>query len=132
MLVALDMARTYARASSFDTESIAEVGFEFPFGLCEAPVSGRYFYAIALPTILAHGFFRPAPELQSLRPGAPSRYLPGREWEAYEPTAEEAELLRRFTRTKDSTLRRGRERRAKFRAALGDRKSHGENKKIRN
>ena len=120
-LVLIDMIRVYFKVSSSDTRRLDGEGLFYTYEQCQVEVSSKYLYGTALPLIQAHGFFRFAPELKSLRPGSPKPYLPSRDWETYKPTDEAAKQGREFQLKKEHSLWRDKQRRTKFRASLNDR-----------
>lgn len=120
-LVLLAWIRVYHKASGADMTEL-EDGFEYVWAVCDEDVSEGAFYR-ARKRICLLGFFEQPPDIQSLRPGAPARFTPSREWLRYRATGEEAKAIARHNKTKKDRLRRAQRRRTKFRAEMGSDKN---------
>lgn len=112
-LVLQEMIRAYYQASNYDKADISHTGFIFTYSQCLEDVDETTFRK-ARKTLCAKGFFRKAPHLKELRPGAPDRYLPSTEWRAYVPSARECQARQRREQRKKASIARAKRRRADF------------------
>lgn len=112
-LILIDMIRAYNHASSGDKVSIAASGFRYTFGDCRE-LADNHSFVDARRRICEHGFFRQAVELQAMKVGAPSVFLPSKEWRNFIPRGADARRLQSRIKRKAATLRRNRERKTAF------------------
>ena len=127
-LVLLDMLRLYNKASAGDKE-YPDGGFNYVWQVCLENVSENYFYS-ARTRLCDLGFFDHPPEIQEMRPAAPTRFLPSREWSKYEATASEAKTLAKRNSEKKDRIRKKKRRRTDFRSSMGDNENRSSPKKV--
>lgn len=112
-IVLNDMLRIYFRASSWESRDLADVGFQYAFGVCDANVSEHTFER-ARKQIVKHGFFETPPELQNCRLACSAgRYVGSEKWRTYKPNSKEDSELRRRTAARERRLERTKENRRK-------------------
>lgn len=108
-----DWIECYNRASNNDRMDILDIGFAYSWGHCRIDVSERTFRS-ARRSIARRGWFRCPPQIQSLRPGSPSRFIPSQDWERYEPTALELQTRQRREKAKAGRIRRAKLRKSQY------------------
>ena len=117
-LVLLDMIRVYRKASSGD-KVYPKGGFQYVWEVCEEDVSESAFYRIRQ-RLVAVGFFSCPAEIQSMRAGAATRFLPSRDWTNFMAKGIEAKKLAERNRSKKKRLSAKQRRLTDHRTSLGD------------
>ena len=122
-LILIDMIRVYGKASAGDYETLSE-GIEYTWSVCLEIVAEATFHR-ARKRICDIGFFESPLDIQSLRPGAPTRFMPSRKWAKCVATQSDANRLAKHNKAKKKRIREKQRRRSRFRSQIGNQ----ENKK---
>lgn len=119
-LILEDLIRVYLKTSNLGKEHL-ESGFEYTWSVCLENVwedtLGR-----AKRRLLEVGFIDAPPEIQSERPGAPTRYQPSSSWRKYKPSADEANKIASYNKRRKKRIAEKNRRRSRFRSKMGEAK----------
>lgn len=117
-LVLIDWIRFYFEASSWESQDLTDIGFEYTFAVCHVEGLNENTFLLARKEIAAHGFFSAPPELQSGRVCSATIFIPSSEWKRYKLTAEELAEQKRSETVRTKRLERGRRNRRQVLARL--------------